>query len=65
MVTELNIGQFRTWLNNAPPEDLVTVAPQVLSRIGALDERHQDQFIQEIQNNPQATSLFKKLQTSS
>ena len=36
MVTEMNISQFRSWLNNAPPEDLVTIAPQLFSRIGTL-----------------------------
>ena len=65
MVTEMNISQFRSWLSNAPPEDLVTIAPQLFSRIGTLDDRHQDRFIQEVQNNPQAKSLFRKLQTVS
>ena len=65
MTTEMNIGQFRSWLNNAPPDDLVTIAPQLFGKIGTLDERHQDRFIEEVHNNPQAKSLFKKLQTVS
>jgi len=65
MVTETNITQFRSWLNEAPPEDLVTIAPLLFSRIGTFDERHQERFIQEVQREPQAKRVFEKLQTFS
>lgn len=65
MVVETNIGQFRSWLDKAPPEDLVTIAPLLFSRIGTLDERHQERFIQEVQRQPQAKRVFEKLQTFS
>jgi hypothetical protein len=61
MVTETNISQFKTWLNTAPPDDLVTIAPVLFSRIGSLDQTHKQRFIQEIQRNPQAMSVFEKL----
>ena len=65
MVTEMSINQFRSWLNNATPDDVVTIAPQLFSRIGTLDQRHQEQFIEKVQNDPQAKSLFTKLSTFS
>ena len=61
MVTETNISQFKSWLNSATPDDLVTIAPTLFSRIGSLDQPHKDRFIEEIQKNPQAMSLFEKL----
>ena len=63
MVTGTNINQFRSWLNDAPPEDLVTIAPLLFSRIGTLDQRHQERFIQEVQRDPQARRVFEKMQT--
>lgn len=65
MVTGTNINQFRTWLNDAPPEDLVTIAPLLFSRIGTLDQRNQERLIQEVQRDPQAKRLFEKMQTFS
>ena len=64
MVTETNISQFKNWLNMAPPEELVTIAPLLFSRIGTLDKTHQERFIKEVQQNPQAKSVFQKLQVA-
>lgn len=61
MVIETNIGQFKSWLNSAQPDDLVTIAPLLFSRIGTLDTTYQQRFVQEIQQNPQAKSVFEKL----
>ena len=61
MVTETNISQFKSWLNSASPDDLVTIAPTLFSRIGTLDQPHQQRFVQEIERNPQAMSVFQKL----
>lgn len=63
MVAGTNVNQFRSWLNDAPPEDLVTIAPLLFSRIGTLDERHQERFIQEVQRDPQAKRVFDKIQS--
>jgi hypothetical protein len=65
MVAGTNISQFRTWLNDAPPEDLVTIAPLLFSRIGTLDQSHQERFIKEVQRDPQAKRVFEKIQTFS
>ena len=65
MVTGTNINQFRTWLNDAPPEDLVTIAPLLFSRIGTLDQPQQERLIQAVQRDPQAKRLFEKMQTFS
>ena len=63
MVTDTNISQFKTFIQNAPPEDLVTIAPLLFSRIGTLDQTHQDRLIQQVQSDPQAKRVFEKLQT--
>ena len=63
MVTGTNISQFRTLLNEAPPEDLVTIAPLLFTRIGTLEQSQQDQVIQKIQSDPQAKSVFEKMKS--
>jgi hypothetical protein len=63
MVTGTNISQFRTFINDATPEDLLTIAPLLFSRIGTLDQAQQDRFIQQVKSDPQAKSVFEKLQT--
>jgi len=65
MIAGTNINQFRTWLNDASPEDLVSIAPVLFSRVGTLDQRHQERLIQEFQRDPQAKRLFEKMQTLS
>jgi len=64
MVTGTNISQFRTFINDATPDDLVTIAPLLFSRIGTLDQTQQDRFVQQIKSDPQAKSVFEKLQTT-
>ena len=61
MVTETNIIQFKSWLSSASPEDILTVAPVLINRIGNLDQSQKQRFIQEIQRNPQAMSVFETL----
>ena len=61
MVAETNTSQFRNWLNDAPPDDVVKIAPLVFNRIGTLDQSQQDRFIKEVQNDPQAKSVFEKM----
>ena len=63
MVLETNTSQFRTWINDASPEDLVAVGPLLFGRIGTLDQRHQDRFIQEVKKDPQAKQVFEKMQS--
>lgn len=63
MVAGTNISQFRTLLNEAPPEDLVTIAPLLFNRIGTLGQNQQERVIQEIQNDPQAKTVFEKMKS--
>lgn len=63
MVAETNISQFRNWLNDAPPEELVKIAPLLFNRIGTLDQAQQDRVIKEVQSDPQARSVFDKMKT--
>ncbi len=65
MVAENNASQFRSWINTAQPEDLLTIAPVLFSRIGTLDQRHQERFIQEVQRDPQAMRMFELMQSFS
>lgn len=65
MVTDTNISQFRTFIQNATPDDLVTLTPLLFSRIGALDQQHQDRLIQQVQSDPQAKRIFEKVQSFS
>ena len=54
-----------TAINEAQPEDLSAIASQLFSRVGSLDQRQQDQFIEQVQRDPQAKRLFDKMQTYS
>ncbi len=58
-----NTNQFRTWIKDAPAEDLVAIAPLLFSRIGTLEQSHQERFIQEVQRDPQAKRVFEKMQS--
>jgi hypothetical protein len=63
MVAGPNISQFRSLLNQATPDDLVTMAPALFSRIGTLDQSQQERLVQQIKSDPQAKTVFEKLQT--
>jgi hypothetical protein len=63
MVAGTNISQFRSLLNEATPDDLITIAPLVFNRIGTLDQNKQDQVLQQIKTDPQAKSVFEKMRT--
>lgn len=63
MVAGTNISQFRTLINDSAPEDLVTIAPLLFSRIGTLDQSLQDRVIQEVRSDPQAKRVLEKIQT--
>jgi len=63
MLDPTNTNQFRTWIKDAPPEDVVTIAPLLFSRIGTLEQSQQERFIKEVQNDPQAKRVFEKMQT--
>jgi hypothetical protein len=63
MVAGTNISQFRTLLNDAPPEDLVTIAPLLFNRIGTLGQSQQESVIQEIQRDPEARRVFEKIKS--
>ena len=63
MVAGSNISQFKSLLDQATPEDIVTIAPLLLNRIGTLDQNEQNQFFKQVQNDPQAKTVFQKVQT--
>lgn len=63
MVAGTNISQFRSLLNEAPPEDLATIAPLLFSRIGTLGQNQQERVIEEIKRDPQAKSAFEKMKS--
>lgn len=65
MVAETSTSQLRSWINNAQPEELLTIAPAIMNRLGSLDDRQQERFCAEVQNDPQAKRVFDKMQTYS
>jgi hypothetical protein len=54
-----------TFINQAQPEDLSAIASQLFNRVGSLDQRQQDQFIEQVRRDPQAKRVFEKMQTFS
>ena len=58
-----NTSQFRTWIKDAPPDDVLAIAPLLFSRIGTLEQSHQERFIKEVQRDPQAKRVFEKMQS--
>ena len=54
-----------TFINQAQPDDLSAIASQLFSRVGSLDQRQQDQFIEQIQRDPETKRVFEKMQASS
>ena len=60
-----NTSQFRSWIDTAQPEDLLTIAPVLFSRIGTLDQRQQERFIEKVQSDPQAKRVFEQMQSYS
>lgn len=58
-----NASKFRTWIKDAQPEELLTIAPLVFSRIGTFEQSHQDRFIKEVQSDPEAKRVFEKMKS--
>jgi hypothetical protein len=54
-----------SFINQAQPEDLSAIASQLFSRVGSLDQRQQNKFIEQVQRDPQAKRVFEKMQTLS
>ena len=54
-----------SFINQAQPEDLSAIASQLFTRVGSLDQRQQEQFIEQVQRDPQAKRVFEKMQTYS
>ena len=54
-----------SFISQAQPEDLSAIASQLFSRVSSLDQRQQDQFIEQVQRDPQAKRVFEKMQTYS
>jgi len=65
MVFDRTDTELSSFINEASAEDLSGIASQVFSRVGTLDQRQQERFIQEIQLDPQAKRIFEQLQSYS
>lgn len=63
MVFDKTDTKLSSFINEARPEDLSAIVSQVFSRVGTLDQRDQDQFIQQVQREPQAKRLFERIQS--
>ena len=58
-----NASKFRTWIKDAQPEELLTIAPLLFSRIWTFEQSHHDRFIKEVQNDPEAKRVFEKMKS--
>jgi hypothetical protein len=65
MVFDKTDTKFSSFINEAPPEDLSAIASLLFSRVGTLEPRQQERFVQEIQGDPQAKRVFEKMQAYS
>ena len=65
MVFDRTDTKLSSFINEAGVEDLSTIASQLFTRVAALDEREQDQFIQQIQRDPEAKRVFERMQSYS
>ena len=54
-----------SFINQAQPENLSAIASQLFSRVASLDQGQQDQFIEQVQRDPQAKRIFERMQTYS
>ena len=63
MVFDKTDTKLSSFINQAQPEDLSALASQIFTRVSALEQRQQDQFVQEVRRDPQAKRIFEKLQT--
>ena len=54
-----------SFISQAQPDDLSVIASQLFSRVGSLDQRQQDQFIEQIERDPEAKRVFEKMQSYS
>lgn len=49
------------WINKASPDELITHAKSVFSRIGQLDSNYRQRFVTEIQNDPASAKVLQQL----
>ena len=65
MVFDKTDTKLSSFINQASREDLSMIASLVFGRVGTLEPREQDQFIQEVQRDPEAKRVFQKMQAFS
>ncbi len=58
MVFDKTDTKLSSFINEAGVEDLSTIASQLFTRVGSLDQREQDQFVEQVQKirRPSASS---------
>jgi hypothetical protein len=59
--TDTTLSSF---IKQASLDDLTVIASQVFSRVASLDQREQEQFLAQVQKDPEARRLFEAMQTS-
>ena len=65
MVFDKTDSKLSSFINQAGPDDLSAIASQLFTRVGTLDQSQQDQFIQQVQRDPEAKRVFEKMQAYS
>jgi hypothetical protein len=65
MVFDKTDTKLSSFISEASPEDLSGIATLVFGRVGTLEQRQQERFIQEVQRDPQAKRIFEQMQSYS
>ena len=55
--------KLSSFINQAQPEDLSEITTQIFNRVSSLDPQQQQQFLQQIQRDPEAKRFLEKVQT--
>lgn len=63
MFDKTDTTKLSSFINQAQPEDLSEITSQIFSRVSSLDSKQQQQFVEQIQRDPQAKRILEKVQT--
>jgi len=55
--------QYRSWVNEAPPADVIEFTKTALRRVAQLPREHRDQFLADIGRDPAFTALLEEVKT--
>lgn len=57
--TTQSVSQFRSWIDTASPDDLLTISQAALKRVGSLDQNYRNRFADQVKADPVISRLFE------